>query len=140
MTTAYTGLFALDAVFVVVGGVLLYGLGVVRIRPADVRYVGLALFLGWTASGLAAGLAASFGISPGPDEQVLQPLVLVLAGLALRWFMPRVPDRRAAGGGGPARRYAALAGAALLTLSVGAAVAIAWRSGADSSWDVWAMC
>jgi hypothetical protein len=70
-------LAALDVGLLVVGGAMLAGLGFVRGVGAAVRYAGLALMVGWAATGVVVSVAVEAGLD------LTVPTVLVLWALLL---------------------------------------------------------
>jgi len=131
------GLLGLNAGFVVAGMALLAGLGLVRDWRAALRWLPLALALGWAATGIAVSVTLMAGID------LSAPLVIVLwgllagIGLVLAQVVPARPappllrERTVAG------RAIAGAGALVLVFSFWELCRRALASGPFDN-DVWA--
>jgi len=76
------GILASDAVFLVVGYALLFGLGLVRSWVRALRFVGLALFAGWAVVGVLASLLLVAGGSLALWEVLALAAAATLAGAA----------------------------------------------------------
>jgi hypothetical protein len=138
LTHAYLGLVAFDVMVAAVGYALLYGLGFVR-RPGDaLRYLGLAFFGGWTVTAVLLALGVTVGVDPDLGRviamSVAAGIVFVLAGRGRGAVLQ--PDREPSTS--RLARGSAIAGAALLLLTLGLALREAVVSQADMSWDTWA--
>ncbi|MHB8643321.1 MAG: hypothetical protein ACYDA3_10600 [Gaiellaceae bacterium] len=136
MTASYLGLALLDALLLVAGLGLLFGLGLVRSRRDGVRHAGLALVAGWASAGIVESTALTLG-APVTRWVVLAICVAIAAaGAALG---RRVRARRMAFA--PEAGFAswvAVAGAAILLVQLAGLLRRALAAGAPLQWDAWA--
>jgi hypothetical protein len=137
MTREYAGLVAFDAVVLCVGLAWVAGLRLADARR-PVATAGLAFFTGWIAVGVALALAVSFGVDPSVTAVLGAAVLAGACGLAFRLHGSRDGPRRVLR---DERRLAVVgaAGAVVLVAATVTQLLWAWRSGADSSWDVWSM-
>ena len=79
-------LLALDLIYLAAGYALLYATGIVRLRPGDVRFVGLAFLAGWALMGTVLSLLLMAGIGLYIATVPVASAVVVAAcvGIALR--------------------------------------------------------
>jgi hypothetical protein len=139
MSVTSAGVIAFDLMLLLVGFAWLVGLRLVPLRPSLV-VVGFAFFIGWIASAVVLAVAVSLDIDPSAPAVVGVAAVAAALGLGLRpltrsQHRPVVPST-----GRRSRRLTlvGLAGAVLLAIAALTQLAWVWKSGADSSWDVWA--
>ena len=138
MTRAIAGIVALDALYVLVGALLLDALGVLDLRKLRVAGVGLALVTGWALTGVTLATVLTLGA----PVNVLVIVAVVAALAAGSLLLRRRLARRAPPPPCPPRQWheklVAVAGGAVVALSLGAALVRAASEGADRSWDAWA--
>jgi hypothetical protein len=131
------GLVGLDAGFIVAGGALLVGLGFVRGPRAALRYVALALVLGWATTGIAVSLALMAGLDVSVALVAVLLGLIAGLGLVLAQLVPARPVERVLGERSAAGRAPALAGGLVLVFSVVELCRRALSSGPFDN-DVWA--
>jgi hypothetical protein len=135
VTSSYLGLAVLDALLLVAGLCLLYGLGLVRSGRDALRHAGLALILGWAAVGVAESIALILG---APLSRWVVTSIVLAIGAAGLLLGRRVPSRRLplVGESGPAS-WLAVAGAAVVFVQLAALLRRALGDGAPLEWDAW---
>ena len=132
MTRIDLALPALDLMYLAVGYALLWGVGLVRLRAGDVRYLGLAFLTGWALMGVVLSLLLMAGV---PLYVATVPLaaaaVAALCIGARLWRPNRVPAAPAGHPWSlPAAAVAAIAG---VVLAVAGAAAVLTAVG--SQWN-----
>ena len=133
---ALLGVAALDALLLVAGLGVLYGLGLVRSGRDALRNAGLALVAGWAAAGILESWALVAGASLA--RSVVAALCVAVAGAGvlagrrvprIRWGIVRERGLL---------RAVAAAGAAIVAVDLGALLWRAATQGAPLQWDAWA--
>jgi len=108
------------------------------LRRHGVVELALAVFLGWAIVLVAVSLLATVEVMPGVAEVLAIAVTVVVGSVLARRVTPTIEERRGRSGVHPLLRLVGLAGVVVLALSLASALVIAWRSGADSTWDTWA--
>lgn len=76
-----------------VGLALLFGLGLVRSAGDALRYAGLALSVGWAATGLVSSFALMAGLQPTVPEVIVLWALLAGAAVTVALRVPAAPSR-----------------------------------------------
>jgi hypothetical protein len=136
VTSSHAGLAVLDALFLLAGFGLLYGLGLVRSGRDAVRHLGLALVAGWAAVGIAESVALVIGAPIARRPVAAIAVAIAGAGLLLG---RRVARRRLrVVGEQGAASLVAVAGAAVVFVQLAALLRRSLGDGAPLQWDAWA--
>lgn len=136
--TGGAGLAVFDVILVVVGYAWVSALRLTdHSRP--ISLVGLSFFAGWMVVGVGLALLVAFDADPSIPEVVAVACVSGALGSAARLVLHRERPRQPVSRDPGRLRLVAVGGAVILAIAAGTQAAWAWKSGADSSWDVWAM-
>lgn len=84
MTRIEYGVACYDAILVLVGYGVVYGLGWTGLRPPDLRLVPLAFLTGWAAMGVVLSLGLLAGLDPSVSHVVIAAVAIVAVSILLR--------------------------------------------------------
>lgn len=137
MTHAYLGLAAFDVLLAVAGLAVIDGLGLAALA-GRARSLGLAFFVGWTATAAVLSLAACWGIYPGAGGTIAVIAIIAATGLGFRSLPLQRSVVPAPVSMSKLAPVAAATGWVLVVVALGSALVDAVQSTADTFWDVWA--
>jgi hypothetical protein len=117
------GLAALDLIYLAVGYALLYATGLVRLRPGDLRFVGLAFLAGWALMGSVLALLLMAGIGLYVETVPIAAAVVGAACVGVARLRPnRVPAGMLHKRSVPAAIVASTAGVVIVVAAAAAVV------------------
>jgi hypothetical protein len=137
VTAAAAPIALFDVCVAAVGYLWVSGLGAADHRR-PVSMVGFSFFVGWMVMGVCLAVAVALEVDPSVPQTLAIASLAAAAGWGLR-FVGRSHGPRHVARERGRLQLVAHAGGALLAVAAVTQAAWAWKSGADSSWDVWAM-
>lgn len=135
MSREHLGLVPLNAVLLLAGLAVLWGLGLVGSARGALRYAGLGLVVAWAALGILGSLALVAGASLPAAQVVLLAGVVAAAGLVLR-RVDRGAQLPAVGEPGRAH-WLAVAAVAVLGIQAVSLLRRSLAATATVEWDAW---
>jgi hypothetical protein len=114
-------LLALDLMYLAAGYALLYATGIVRLRPGDVRFVGLAFLAGWALMGTVLSLLLMAGVGLYIATVPIAAAVVAAACVGVgRWRPNLVPQGISHARSVPAAAVATVAGIVIVVAGAAA--------------------